>query len=1166
MRICFSHPRLFRAAARSGRQVESLIRRMQFREHQVSVVSTPAAVEKAPEDLVVLRLPFDGPTDDPSPQAEAAVRERLAQYLRETAAEWVFADGLSRLTEVVARAANDSDLPLIVRARCDTSGICHDFGDVPGRDLRRRIEAMLARADVLAAAGPTCRMLLRETFGADSTLVPDGVDLNAFRFGRTTRRDLEGFLVRVGAVGRRLLLARLDTCEPSEASRLLTVLREVHGRLPAVMLYLLTEAEAAPAFQRMITDAGGTDAVVVGHSLDPRDSFAAYTAAEVLLVADGRRVQEGACLDAMAMHVAPAIPLSVAQMAPSYLIDGETALFLDENDPVAAGAALVRLLEDAPRLQGIQDEALRASQPFDLRTAVERVEEIVARTLRQSPANAGVDVRGLDRSTSSESQKDQHGAPSSAEGTDMGENRDEIEGDDEKELGSTRDERLESESDSDSARRESHDEPEVVEIGGLGGADELEEIDELHRAPPPPPAPSEPPERIERHRTGERVGRGDRGDRGGDRGSERGERQDRGDRGPERGGDRPAGDRPQGDRGGNNRGGRNDRGDRVRQDRRGGRDERRDGGRERDGGRDREGGREGGREPNRDAAREPGRERDGGRDRDASRDRERDSGRERDGGRDRDRDRDRGGREGGRDERRDGRRDPDQDPRRDVAAESRHDVSITDPGREGSQGDIFRDIKRAGRHEPTPDEILPPDEEAAPKPVEAEDDGREWTLVEELENEDRTRRRGRRDRGGRDVEELGASSSGIDALDSPREERRRRGLEPGVTLRDLIPFLRPPKQVVICGASTGSGHLRVAHAVTEGLKILDRNLTLREVDLLDHLAAPYRAPYVRSVLEDIQRRPALFGAPFETSPLTAAEMMPADFDDFLTALFAEKLQQSLLDRRPEWIVCSHWLPFRWLEQQNAAGVTVPKIVAVASDPDYHDYWWSPLVKFWLVSNADFERRLVARGVPPENIQVVGVPVNQAFSLDLAREPIARELGLRKDVPTVMIRPGGIGQTDRIVALVRRLMASTFAMNVLVVAGKNDRLREELEQVPVDDKCLLKSFGFVDNIHELMTASDMLVTRATPHTVAEAIACGLPMLLIRPTPGVEERVADRLLAAGVAVAVRDEGGLESEILDMVRNRRRVRFMRDRALELDHPNATASTVEKIMRLVK
>jgi processive 1,2-diacylglycerol beta-glucosyltransferase len=645
--------------------------------------------------------------------------------------------------------------------------------------------------------------------------------------------------------------------------------------------------------------------------------------------------------------------------------------------------------------------------------------------------------------------------------------------------------------------------PEESDVVEVGGSGGMDELEDIDEVTPQERPPAPPPPALP-------------------------ERRDREPMPPERGRDGGRGDRPAQQ----DRGGRNDRG--------GGRDR---GGRNERGGRDR-GGR-GGRGRDRDRGPDRGPERDRGADRGAERGPERERGSDR--GPDRDRDRDRG---------------PDRD--RDRAAAPMHPSA--DRGDGPPHDPSHRDLSRAGRHEPLPDEIMPPDEDTAPKiaPPE-EDDGPEWALLEEFSGEPAERsRRGERTRG--EVDELGVGSGGIDALDSSRDGRRR-GLEPGLSLRDLMPFLRPPKSVVVAGVSTGAGHSRVARALYDGLKSLDRNLTIRDLDLLDHLSQRFRPGYVRAVLDDIQRRPALFGVPFETQPPSSAELMPADFDEFLTTIFDEKLEQALLDRRPEWIVLSHWLPLRWLEAKAAAGATtLPKVAVVASDPDYHDWWFSPIVKAWLVSNSDFAQRLQAKGVEADAIQVVGVPVDPAFRSSSSRDGTTRELGLRRDLPTVLMRPGGVGVADRTIAVAKRLLEGAVPMNLLVVAGKNDRLREELEKLGPSSRSLLKAFGFVDRFHELMAVADVLITRATPQTTAEAAAAGVPLVLLRPTPGVEERVADRLVAEGAAVVVRDEASLENELLDLLRNRRRLRFMHERALELAQPDGGTAALDKLTKLIR
>ncbi len=59
-------------------------------------------------------------------------------------------------------------------------------------------------------------------------------------------------------------------------------------------------------------------------------------------------------------------------------------------------------------------------------------------------------------------------------------------------------------------------------------------------------------------------------------------------------------------------------------------------------------------------------------------------------------------------------------------------------------------------------------------------------------------------------------------------------------------------------------------------------------------------------------------------------------------------------------------------------------------------------------------------------------------------------------------------------------------------------------------------GFTTEMDELMTAADLFVGKPGGLTTSEALAKGLPMVVINPIPGQEERNSDHLLEQGAAI--------------------------------------------------
>ncbi|CAN0424982.1 unnamed protein product, partial [Discosporangium mesarthrocarpum] len=80
-----------------------------------------------------------------------------------------------------------------------------------------------------------------------------------------------------------------------------------------------------------------------------------------------------------------------------------------------------------------------------------------------------------------------------------------------------------------------------------------------------------------------------------------------------------------------------------------------------------------------------------------------------------------------------------------------------------------------------------------------------------------------------------------------------------------------------------------------------------------------------------------------------------------------------------------------------------------------------------------------------------------------------------------------------------------SIQVVVVCGKNNKVRltlEEKEWAPNVHVHIKVEKGFVHNMDEWMGAVDCIVTKAGPGTIAEAMVCGLPIMLCAFLPGQE----------------------------------------------------------------
>jgi processive 1,2-diacylglycerol beta-glucosyltransferase len=137
-------------------------------------------------------------------------------------------------------------------------------------------------------------------------------------------------------------------------------------------------------------------------------------------------------------------------------------------------------------------------------------------------------------------------------------------------------------------------------------------------------------------------------------------------------------------------------------------------------------------------------------------------------------------------------------------------------------------------------------------------------------------------------------------------------------------------------------------------------------------------------------------------------------------------------------------------------------------------------------------------------------------------------------------------------MIRQIDASPEPFSLQVVAGRNEPFRAALERQRSSFRHKLTVLGYVDNMPERMLSAEVLVTKPGGMTSAEALALGVPMVLLPPLPGQELYNRDFLVGAGAALAAED-GGLCNLVTRLLTDPSRVAALRRRMAPLAHPRA-------------
>jgi len=280
-----------------------------------------------------------------------------------------------------------------------------------------------------------------------------------------------------------------------------------------------------------------------------------------------------------------------------------------------------------------------------------------------------------------------------------------------------------------------------------------------------------------------------------------------------------------------------------------------------------------------------------------------------------------------------------------------------------------------------------------------------------------------------------------------------------------------------------------------------------------------------------------------------------------------ELRKVLQAHRPHLVISVH--PFmqhivlRLLDQEGAA---IPFLTVVTDLASFHHGWFHARAGRCFVASEPAAAAAGRHGLHAGQVRLLGLPVRPPFAGALPEKGAGgARLGLADTAFTGLLLGGGEGMgpvaaTARAVA--RRLAETGRAAQLVVICGRNKRLRQSLQRS--DWPIPVQVCGFVDNVQEWMVASDCVITKAGPGTIAEALICGLPILLSGFIPGQEEGNVSYVVENGVGAYCDSPDGIAAIINDWTGGSQLAR-MSARARELGRPRAAYDIVDEIVEVL-
>ena len=368
-------------------------------------------------------------------------------------------------------------------------------------------------------------------------------------------------------------------------------------------------------------------------------------------------------------------------------------------------------------------------------------------------------------------------------------------------------------------------------------------------------------------------------------------------------------------------------------------------------------------------------------------------------------------------------------------------------------------------------------------------------------------------------------------------------------------------RILFISAPVGAGHIRAAQAVRAALCKQNACIETKMANVFDFFNPAMGRGILKVYLRILELFPQLYGMAYSWGNESYFALAGRKI---ISGYLARRMENYIGEYDPAVIVCTHATPAglvaHLIKEQK---LNIP-VVAVVTDFVVHRLWIYPEIQHYIVANEQMSAFLVENGIKTNNVEIMGIPVSEKFLAMPHQEHLVNDLELNPHVKTILIMGGGAGMLpmDEIVLCCEII---DISLQLIVVTGNNKSIYNKLVKLQPGLRQKVRILGYVDNVNDLMGASDLIISKPGGVTSAEALCRGLPMLIYRPIPGQEE--------ANTNYLVKNQAALRANSLEEIRvvitrlfieDPEQLILMRQHALGISQPIAAPNIAEYILKL--
>lgn len=366
-------------------------------------------------------------------------------------------------------------------------------------------------------------------------------------------------------------------------------------------------------------------------------------------------------------------------------------------------------------------------------------------------------------------------------------------------------------------------------------------------------------------------------------------------------------------------------------------------------------------------------------------------------------------------------------------------------------------------------------------------------------------------------------------------------------------------KVLILSITTGQGHHQTGKAITTYME--EKGHQVEQLDCYEYFSPAMKEALAHGYLLSTKYSPKLYGKFYRLAEKMESKTSSTALLQFTNTIFHKKMEKFLEDCKPDVIVCTHVYAALMITHLKNHNIQYPTL-GVVTDFKVHPHWELTELDYYVLPNEYLIPSMIKKGFKKEQLLPYGIPIFEKFRFKKNKKDARASLKI-DDIPTILVMSGSMGYGN-IAKMIKHIDSVDHEFQLITVCGSNKKLKKKIDKQSYRHK--VYNFGYVNNVDQLMDASDCIVTKPGGLTVSESLSKDLPMAIFKPIPGQEERNLEFLLNFGACMKISKTSPVDEVIAQLFMDDRKINTMLANIQLIKKPDSTEKLCEHILGMKK